>query len=142
MVGAILENAESSCIGISSLMTPNYLFSFRNTKYCLSISQVGVLENAKTFKDDPAKQQRFELFLKDKYKGGLRSTQPSGIMSEDDRARERLDFEAAAEAIEKGEHNPLTASRSMGQLMDFSGSIEQQFISSTGPTVSLFLLKL
>ncbi|XP_042472781.1 G patch domain-containing protein TGH homolog isoform X2 [Zingiber officinale] len=97
-------------------------------------SLVGVIENAKTFKDDPAKQERFEQFLKDKYKGGLRSTQPLGIMSEDDRARERLDFEAAAEAIEKGEQNPVTASPSMGQLMDFSGSIEQQFISSTGPT--------
>lgn len=63
-------------------------------------------------------------------------------MSEDDRARERLDFEAAAESIEKGEQNPLTTSQSMGQLMVLSGSIEQQFISSTGPSVSLFLLKL
>ncbi|KAK6276040.1 hypothetical protein POUND7_005749 [Theobroma cacao] len=60
-------------------------------------------EVAKPFKDDPAKQERFELFLKEKYEGGLRSTGSSAAsnMSEAARARERLDFEAAAEAIEK-----------------------------------------
>ncbi|XP_054821122.1 G patch domain-containing protein TGH [Prosopis cineraria] len=61
-------------------------------------------EFEKPFKDDPAKQERFERFLKEKYEGGLRSTSSSlaGNMSEAARARERLDFEAAAEAIEKG----------------------------------------
>lgn len=61
-------------------------------------------EVAKPFKDDPAKQDRFERFLKEKYEGGLRSTGSSAAssMSEAARARERLDFEAAAEAIEKG----------------------------------------
>ncbi|OMO63875.1 SWAP/Surp [Corchorus olitorius] len=60
-------------------------------------------EVAKPFKDDPAKQERFERFLKEKYEGGLRSTGSSSAsnMSEEARARERLDFEAAAEAIEK-----------------------------------------
>ncbi|KAK6250154.1 hypothetical protein SCA6_004159 [Theobroma cacao] len=60
-------------------------------------------EVAKPFKDDPAKQERFELFLKEKYEGGLRSTGSSAAsnMSEAARAREKLDFEAAAEAIEK-----------------------------------------
>ncbi|OMO51958.1 SWAP/Surp [Corchorus capsularis] len=60
-------------------------------------------EVAKPFKDDPAKQARFERFLKEKYEGGLRSTGSSSAsnMSEGARARERLDFEAAAEAIEK-----------------------------------------
>ncbi|XWS51297.1 hypothetical protein CRYUN_Cryun12cG0164800 [Craigia yunnanensis] len=59
---------------------------------------------AKPFKDDPAKQERFELFLKEKYEGGLRSIGSSAAsnMSEAARAHERLDFEAAAEAIEKG----------------------------------------
>ncbi|RWW66915.1 hypothetical protein BHE74_00025678 [Ensete ventricosum] len=95
---------------------------------------VGLLEVAKPFKDDPAKQERFEQFLKDKYEGGLRSTQPSGIMSENDRARERLDFEAAAEAIEKGESKKLLASSSMEQFTTLSGVVEQQFIASTGLT--------
>lgn len=61
-------------------------------------------EVARPFKDDPAKQERFELYLKQKYEGGLRTTGFGGAsnMSELARARERLDFEAAAEAIEKG----------------------------------------
>ncbi|XP_022735993.1 G patch domain-containing protein TGH isoform X2 [Durio zibethinus] len=61
-------------------------------------------EVAKPFKDDPAKQERFEQFLKEKYEGGLRSMGSSAAsnMSEAARAHERLDFEAAAEAIEKG----------------------------------------
>ncbi|CAL9111964.1 unnamed protein product [Musa acuminata var. zebrina] len=96
------------------------------------VSLVGLLEIAKPFKDDPAKQERFEQFLKDKYQGGLRSTQPSGIMSENDRARERLDFEAAAEAIEKGKK--LIASSSMDQFTALSGVVDQQFIASTGLT--------
>lgn len=70
-------------------------------------SQAGFLEYAKPFKNDPAKQERFEQFLKDKYQGGLRSIHSGGTtaISESDRARERLDFEAAAEAIAKGEWN-------------------------------------
>ncbi|XVF49810.1 hypothetical protein PTKIN_Ptkin04bG0045700 [Pterospermum kingtungense] len=61
-------------------------------------------EIAKPFKEDPAKQERFEQFLKEKYEGGLRSrgSNLASNMSEAARARERLDFEAAAEAIEKG----------------------------------------
>lgn len=58
---------------------------------------------AKPFRDDPVKQERFEMFLKEKYHGGLRSKDSGGSssMSESSRARERLEFEAAAEAIEK-----------------------------------------
>ncbi|KAG2263578.1 hypothetical protein Bca52824_070657 [Brassica carinata] len=58
----------------------------------------------KPFKEDLAKQERFEQFLKEKYKGGLRTTDSNrfNIVSESARAQERLDFEAAAEAIEKG----------------------------------------
>lgn len=66
--------------------------------------------------------------------------QPSGIMSENDRAREKLEFEAAAEAIEKGERKTVTASTSMGQLIDLSGGLEQQFTSSAGPAVRPFLI--
>ncbi|KAL9262154.1 G patch domain-containing protein [Drosera capensis] len=46
----------------------------------------------KPFIDDPAKQERFEQFLKDKYQGGLRSKQSVG---------------AAAEAIEKAKSGDL-----------------------------------
>ncbi|VFQ64931.1 unnamed protein product [Cuscuta campestris] len=61
-------------------------------------------EAGKPFRDDPAKQQRFENFLKEKYQGGLRPKDSGGssTMSEAVRARERLEFEAVAEAIQKG----------------------------------------
>ncbi|EPS72499.1 hypothetical protein M569_02259, partial [Genlisea aurea] len=59
------------------------------------------------FRDDPAKQKRFELFLKEKYEGGLRSKDSGGSsdMSEAARAREKLEFESAAEALQKGTNN-------------------------------------
>lgn len=92
------------------------------------------LEIAKPFKDEPAKQERFELFLKEKYKGGLRSTDSgrASNMSEAARARERLDFEAAAEAIEKerlGKQSLLSTQQFMelsatGGLHFTSGGLE------------------
>lgn len=95
-------------------------------------SVVDFSERAKPFKDDPAKQQRFEQFLKDKYQGGLRSTYSGGssTMSEGDRARERLDFEAAAESIEKGEWIKETNLPSSQQGVDFLGG-DGRFISSS-----------
>ncbi|TKY54961.1 G patch domain-containing protein TGH [Spatholobus suberectus] len=84
----------------------------------------------KPFKDDPAKQERFEQFLKEKYKGGLRSASSSlaGDMSEAARAQERLSFEAVAEAIEKGRQGrgskPLIPSS-----MDFIPGGVMQFTS-------------
>ncbi|KAM0944272.1 putative G patch domain-containing protein [Dioscorea sansibarensis] len=91
-------------------------------------------ESEKPFKSDPAKQKRFELFLKDKYQGGLRSTHSSGAngMSETDRARERLDFEAAAEAIEKGERNKQTNNQSVEQFLELARSGDLHFIPSLG----------
>ncbi|KAJ6749090.1 hypothetical protein OIU79_030065 [Salix purpurea] len=78
-------------------------------------------EVAKPFQDDPGKQARFEQFLKEKYLGGIRSTVSSGAsnMSEAARARERLDFEAAAEVIEKGKFIKENKLHSQ-QLMGFS----------------------
>lgn len=78
-------------------------------------------ETTKPFKDDPAKQERFEKFLKEKYQGGLRSTSSGGAsnMSEAARARERLDFEAAAEALEKAKHCKEN-SQSVEQFMGLS----------------------
>ncbi|XP_050237818.1 G patch domain-containing protein TGH [Mercurialis annua] len=79
------------------------------------------LEVTKPFKDDPSKQERYEQFLKEKYQGGLRSMDTVGVsnMSDAARARERLDFEAAAEAIEKGKRNKETK-LSVQQFMEFS----------------------
>lgn len=88
----------------------------------------GLPEVVKPFQDDPAKQERFEQFLKEKYRGGLRSTDSSGAsyMSEAARARERLDFEAAAEAIEKGKQGKEL---SVQQFMDFSATGGMRFTS-------------
>ncbi|CAM0912116.1 unnamed protein product [Alopecurus aequalis] len=94
------------------------------------ISLDGVPESKKPFRSEPAKQARFEQFLKEKYQGGLRTANlvPTSSMSEADRARERLDFEAAADAIEKGKEykaiDPLT-------ILGLSGINEQRFVSST-----------
>ncbi|XP_072984098.1 G patch domain-containing protein TGH homolog isoform X2 [Typha latifolia] len=96
------------------------------------ISLGGSSESAKPFKSDPAKQERFEQFLKEKFQGGLRSAQSllANSMSEGDRARERLDFEAAVEAIEKGKWNTETGLSSGQQLKDLPGIGDMQFISS------------
>lgn len=91
-------------------------------------------EITKPFKDDPAKQERYEQFLKEKYQGGLRSTHSGGAshMSEAARARERLDFEAAADAIEKGKWgkqgklptNHITEYLATGGMQFTSGGLE------------------
>lgn len=101
------------------------------------VTQVEYTERAKPFKDDPVKQERFEQFLKDKYHGGLRSTYAGGTanMSEADRARERLDFEAAAEAIEKGKWNKKTDLTLTRQHMESSGRGDGRFVPSTGVEV-------
>lgn len=89
-----------------------------------------MLEAAKPFKEDPAKQQRFERFLKEKYQGGLRSTESGGAshMSEAARARERMDFEAAAEAIQKGKWSK-DSKLSTSQFMEYLSSGGMQFTS-------------
>ncbi|KAF3437303.1 hypothetical protein FNV43_RR20056 [Rhamnella rubrinervis] len=94
-----------------------------------------LLEITKPFKDDNAKQERFERFLKEKYLGGLRSTHSGGTsnMSEAARARERLDFEAAADAIEKGKWakegkpptNHITEYLATGGMQFTSGGLQQ-----------------
>ncbi|KAF8779282.1 hypothetical protein HU200_002963 [Digitaria exilis] len=94
------------------------------------ISLDGLPESEKPFSNDPAKQARFEQFLKDKYKGGLRAANAAPIisMSEADRARERLDFEAAAEAIEKGKGKKVLDPSSVFSL---PGMNEQRFVAAT-----------
>ncbi|GLT76532.1 hypothetical protein SLA2020_481850 [Shorea laevis] len=87
-------------------------------------------EVAKPFKDDPAKQERFERFLKEKYQGGLRSTDSGAAsnMSEAARARERLDFEAAAEAIEKRKRGK-ESNISLQPFVEFSATGGLKFTS-------------
>ncbi|XP_006656099.1 G patch domain-containing protein TGH homolog [Oryza brachyantha] len=94
------------------------------------ISLDGLPEYEKPFRNDPAKQARFEQFLKDKYQGGLRAANliPTSTMSDADRARERLDFEAAAETIEKGKEKKALDPLS---LLGLTGINEQRFVSST-----------
>ncbi|XP_043717423.1 G patch domain-containing protein TGH isoform X2 [Telopea speciosissima] len=88
-------------------------------------------ESAKPFRDDPAKQERFERFLKEKYQGGLRTIDSGGSssMSESDRARERLDFEAATETMEKAGWNKETNLSSRQQVFDLSATTGLQFTS-------------
>lgn len=90
-----------------------------------------VPDAAKPFRDDPAKQVRFEQFLKDKYHGGLRSKDSGGSsnMSEAARARERLEFEAAAEAMGKANWVKET-SHSNQQRRDVSVNMGLQFASA------------
>lgn len=74
------------------------------------------------------KQARFEQFLKDKYQGGLRSTYAAGnsSMPEADRARERLDFEAAAEALSQGrtQRTPQAQPPPLVAMQFVSGGVE------------------
>lgn len=53
-------------------------------------------------------------------------------MSEADRARERLDFETAAEAIEKGKGKKVIDPSS---LFSLPGMNEQRFVAATQPEV-------
>ncbi|CAN6912527.1 unnamed protein product [Brassica oleracea] len=94
-----LKETETSSSGGSFQFPTNLSDTF--TK---SASSQEAADAIKPFKEDLAKQERFEQFLKEKYKGGLRSSDSNrfNIVSESARAQERLDFEAAAEAIEKG----------------------------------------
>lgn len=83
---------------------------------------------------------RFELFLKEKYQGGLRTTSYSGAdkMSEAERARERLDFEAAAEIITKEKWNKKDGLQATRQNIEFSRYGDEHFVS--GGLVGTILL--
>ncbi|KAM6593710.1 hypothetical protein CsatA_001413 [Cannabis sativa] len=97
------SNDASPSVAVTSSNSVNLQYNLSDT-FTTPASFSKLPEAVKPFKDDPAKQERFERFLKEKYQGGLRATQFAGDinMSEATRARERLDFEAAADAIEKG----------------------------------------
>lgn len=57
-------------------------------------------------------------------------------MSEADRARERVDFEAAAEAIEKGKEKIIDPS----PVFSLPGMNEQRFVAATQLEVQVHLL--
>lgn len=124
---------EKSSKSISSSITPaaavNLQVNLSDT-FTNPVSFAEPQEVAKPFRDDPPKQTRFEQYLKEKYRGGLRSKESGGssYMSEADRARERLEFEAAAVAIEKGKWgNEMNTPNQ--KLVDLSGTTGLQFTS-------------
>lgn len=62
---------------------------------------------------------------------GTKSSISSSTMSEADRARERLDFEAAAEVIEKSKCNTQISAPSADHAKDLLGFGEDRFVSSS-----------
>ncbi|KAK4487520.1 hypothetical protein RD792_005836, partial [Penstemon davidsonii] len=88
---------------VASASSVNVQFQLSDT-FTKPVSANEHTDIKKPFLAEPAKQERFEQFLKEKYEGGLRTKDSGGSsnMSEAARARERLEFEAAAEAIRKG----------------------------------------
>ncbi|XP_022859614.1 G patch domain-containing protein TGH [Olea europaea var. sylvestris] len=127
---ALQKSTEDSSSMIASADAVNLQFNLSDT-FIKPASFHEVLEIAKPFSDDPAKQKRFEQFLKEKYRGGLRSKDSGGAsgMSEAARARERLEFEAAAMAIEKEKLDK--ESKATSQLLkDLTASAGLQFTTS------------
>ncbi|KAK0587266.1 hypothetical protein LWI29_020187 [Acer saccharum] len=122
----------SSSVASENSIHMQYNLSDTFTK---SASYSELPEIVKPFKDDPAKQDRFERFLKEKYQGGLRSADSgkASNMSEAARAHERMDFEAVAEAIGKGKHGKesllstqqFTGVSPAGGMQFTSGGLEQ-----------------
>ncbi|CAL1354646.1 unnamed protein product [Linum trigynum] len=121
-----LERSSSSLVSPDVNLQSNLSDTFMKPLQFSELPEV-----SKPFKDNSAKQERFQQFLKEKYKGGLRSGDSGGAsnMSEAARAQERLDFELAAEALEKanrGQQSNLSAQQSM----DFLTSAGMQFTSA------------
>jgi hypothetical protein len=62
-------------------------------------------ENPETFKpfsEDPAKQARYEAFLQARSVGGLRKPERNDGMSEEERLREKEEFELTAQMVQQG----------------------------------------
>ncbi|GJT83432.1 hypothetical protein Tco_1057774 [Tanacetum coccineum] len=79
---------------------------------------------------DPAKQEHFEQYQKGQYHGGLhtKDVRGSSKMSEAARARERMEFEAAAEAVTHGKWGKESQSFSQ-QILGASAGRGLQFTS-------------
>ncbi|GFP85246.1 g patch domain-containing protein tgh [Phtheirospermum japonicum] len=129
---ALERSSKDSSSLVASTSSVNITFQLSDT-FTKPASIDEQADVAKPFRDDPAKQKRFEQFLKEKYEGGLRSKDSGGSsnMSEAARARERLEFEDAAGAIEKGnlgKGSRLLSNMSAG-LQFTTGGIEKEKVS-------------
>ncbi|KAK6122575.1 hypothetical protein DH2020_043684 [Rehmannia glutinosa] len=124
---ALERSSRDSSSFIASASSVNVQFKLSDT-FTKPASVNEQPDIGKPFDDDPGKQKRFEQFLKEKYEGGLRTKDSGGSsnMSEAARARERLEFEAAAEAIQKG--NSGKERKATSQLLsDLSATAALQF---------------
>ncbi|KAL6532037.1 hypothetical protein OROGR_014007 [Orobanche gracilis] len=133
---------ERNSSGSSSLVAPassvNLQFNLADT-FTKPASINDQADVGKPFLNDPTKQNRFEHFLKEKYEGGLRSKDSGGSsnMSEAARARERLEFEAAADAIvkwktgkERNDTSQLLSDISLSAGLQFTtGGVEKYKVS-------------
>ncbi|KAL4566431.1 hypothetical protein LXL04_030546 [Taraxacum kok-saghyz] len=113
--------------------TVNLQFHLSDT-FTEPASFVEPTEVTKPFQHDTAKQERFEQYMKEKYHGGLRTKDAGGSskMSESARARERLEFEAAAEAVTLGKWGSQSQSQSQPsgqQILGVPGGRGLQFTS-------------
>ncbi|KAI5073409.1 hypothetical protein GOP47_0011422 [Adiantum capillus-veneris] len=91
------------------------------------------------FSADPSKQARFELYLKEKYQGGLRNVHETGksSLNEWERAQETLEFEAACQNIQKSESN-MTATTAAMQIYhkELQEIMNERFTVSSADKVS------
>ncbi|KAG0498424.1 hypothetical protein HPP92_003115 [Vanilla planifolia] len=133
-----LERSSNTSLKSSSLNEVVQFPTNLSDTFTKATKFLGPTELIKPFGDDPFKQKRFELFLKEKYEGGLRSSSFSGAskMSESERARERLDFEAAAEAIAKFEQSAKDSLQKKQKSTEFSIIGDEHFVSSSGGQIS------
>jgi G patch domain-containing protein 1 len=75
---------------------------------CSFLQNEDLSDTLQPFASDPAKQARYEQFLKDKYEGGLRSVQAAGrhAWTESERALETIEFETACQISLKRKNVP------------------------------------
>ncbi|KAH7441522.1 hypothetical protein KP509_03G041500 [Ceratopteris richardii] len=88
------------------------------------------LLTSKPFSKDLSKQARFELFLKEKYQGGLRNVHATGksSLTEWERAQETLEFEAACQNLPKSETNSTASASPIGTYQrDLQAIINERF---------------
>ncbi|KAL6528097.1 hypothetical protein OROHE_015047 [Orobanche hederae] len=124
---ALERNSRESSSLVAPASSVNLQFNLADT-FTKPASINDQADVGKPFLNDPAKQNRFEQFLKEKYEGGLRSKDSGGSsnMSEAARARERLEFEAAADVVVKWKTGKER--KDMSQLLsDISLSAGLQF---------------
>lgn len=130
LVRSVTKDAKDAPVTVTENV--NLQFHLSDT-FTEPASFVEPTETTKPFQHDVAKQERFEQYMKEKYHGGLRTKDAGGSsqMSESARARERLEFEAAAEAITQGKWGKESQSQPSGQqhILGVPGGRGLQFTS-------------